>query len=106
MDWDEPLHKEFIIFVKSFITYLAFRFHKSGLHFESIKDFIVDLLMVRRGANTSLFVHIGVLALALSVLLGGGIILSSSVVSGSYPGVPANPLLASFSSEGEETGVI
>src|SRR3990167_1907224 len=107
MDWDEPLHKEFIIFVKSFITYLAFRFHKSGLHFESIKDFIVDILMVRRGANTSLFVHIGVLALALSVLLGGGIILSSSVVSGSYPGVPANPLLvASSSLEGEETGVI
>ena len=78
----------------------------TGLSFEKIKDFIVDLLMVRRGANTSLFVHGSILALALVVLIGGGVILSSQVVSGSYPGVPVNPLVAGATSEDQDVGVI
>src|SRR3989338_11280431 len=99
MDW-EPLHKEFIVFIKEFSGWIGFRLQAGGLHFESLKNFIVDILMVRRGANTSLFIHLGILALAFSVLLGGGVLLSNSVVSGSYPGVPANPLVAASSESG------
>src|SRR3990172_1248175 len=98
MDW-EPLHKEFVIFVKQFFSWIAFRLQAGGLHFESLKNFIVDILMVRRGANTSLFIHLGILSLSFSVLFGGGILLSNSVVSGSYPGVPANPLVAANRAE-------
>lgn len=105
MDW-EPLHKEFVIFVKEFFSWIAFRLHKGGLHFESVKNFIVDILMVRRGANTSLFIHLGILALAFSALFGGGILLSTSVVSGSYPGVAVNPLVAAPAEGIPETGVI
>ena len=99
MDW-EPIHQEFIIFIKELGGWVAFRLKVGGRNFESFKDFVVDILMVRRGAHTSLFVHLGILALAFSVLIGGGVLLSNSVVSGSYPGVPANPLVAASSESG------
>src|SRR3990167_3814664 len=105
MDW-EPIHKEFIIFVKEFFSWIGFRLQKGGLHFESVKNFIVDILMVRRCANTSLFIHLGILALAFSALFGGGILLSSSVVSGSYPGVAVNPLVAAPAGETADAGVV
>lgn len=105
MDW-EPLHKEFVIFIKEFSLWAARRLQISGLHFESFKNFIVDILMVRRGANTSLFIHLGILALAFSVLFGGGVLLSNSVVSGSYPGVPANPLVAAPSEQSGSEGIV
>lgn len=105
MDHD-PIYREFVVFVKAFAAYLLERLHKSGLSFEKLKDFIVDILMVRRGANTSYFVHASILGLSLVVLVGGGVILSDSVVSGSYPGVPANPLVAGASDSLENSGVI
>lgn len=101
----DPLHKEFASFLKALGLYLLFRLTKTGLNFEEIKNFIVDILLSRRGAHTSLFVHASILGLALTVLVGGGVIASNSVVSGSYPGVAANPLIAS-SSEGEGGSVI
>src|SRR3990167_525984 len=93
----DPLHKEFGDFLKALGLYIIFRLTKTGLNFEEIKDFIVDILLARRGAHTSLFVHASILGLALTVLVGGGVIASNSVVSGSYPGVAANPLVASNS---------
>src|SRR3990167_4792155 len=93
MDWD-PIPKEFVAFTREFFFYFTHRLHKTGLNFEKIKNFIVDILMVRRGANTSLFVHLSILSLAAVVLVGGGVLSSTSVVSGSYPGVAANPLVA------------
>ena len=105
MDHD-PLYREFVEFVKALFSYTSHRLHMTGLSFEKVKNLVVDLLMVRRGANTSLFVHGSILALALVVLVGGGVILSSSVVSGSYPGIPANPLVAGATSAGQDVGVI
>ena len=105
MDHD-PIYKEFVSFVKALASYLTFRLHRTGLSFEKVKNFVVDILMVRRGANTSLFVHGSILGLAFVVLAGGGVLLSSSVVSGSYPGVPANPLVAGAATESVDTGVI
>lgn len=105
MDHD-PIYKEFVDFVKSFISYLTFRIVRAGLNFEKVKDAIVDILMVKRGVNTSLFVHGSILSLAVVVLVGGGILLSTSVISGSYPGVPANPLVAGASTGGGDFGVI
>lgn len=87
-------------------SYLFGLFSKFGLNFEKLKDFVVDVLMVRRGANTSAFVHLSILGLAVVVLLGGGVFSSTSVVSGSYPGVPANPLVAGASVENTDSGVI
>ena len=86
MDRD-PIYIEFIQFIKALTAFLSLRIRKTGLKFENLKDFVVDVLMVRRGANTSLFVHGSILSLALVVLVGGGILLSTGVVSGSYPGV-------------------
>lgn len=105
MDHD-PIQREFVQFLKSFTDYIFATFSKLGLNFEKVKDFIVDVLMVRRGANTSAFVHLSILSLALVVLLGGGVFTSSSVVSGSFPGVAANPLVAGASIENTGAGVI
>lgn len=102
----QPLYKEFIDFLRAASSYVASRLKASGLNFEKAKDFVVDILMVRRGANTSLFVHAGILALAVAVLVGGGVFSSTAVVSGSYPGVPVNPLVAGASDEGTDQGII
>ena len=71
MDHD-PIYQEFVTFLKAFFSYSTFRFQRAGLSFEKIKDFVVDILMVRRGANTSLFVHGSILSLGLGGLGGGG----------------------------------
>lgn len=105
MDWD-PIPKEFVAFIRELFFYLTHRLHKTGLNFEKVKNFIVDILMVRRGANTSLFVHFSILALAGVVFVGGGVLSSTSVVSGSYPGVAANPLVANSGSGPTDSGVI
>ena len=105
MDYD-PIPKELFVFLKEFFSYLAHRLHKTGLNFEKYKNFIVDILMVRRGANTSLFVHLSILGLSVAALVGGGFLSSTSVVSGSYPGVAANPLVANSSEEPTDGGVI
>lgn len=104
MDYD-PIYKEFVDFVRAIFFYSTHRLHKTGLNFEKFKNLIVDILMVRRGANTSMFVHGSVIGLALVVLIGGGVLTSTSVVSGSYPGVAANPLVAS-SATTQDLGVI
>ena len=105
MDRD-PLHKEFIAFLAAIASYFASRIHRAGLNFEFFKNFVVDALLVRRGANTSLFIHASILGLALTVLVTGGVLSSTSVISGSYPGVPANPLIAGASEDLPNTGVI
>lgn len=90
----DPLHREFGDFLRSLTFYIRFRLHHWGLRFEKVKNFVVDVLLAKRGANTSVFVHFSVIVLAISVLAAGGFITSGSVVSGSYPGVAANPLVA------------
>lgn len=102
----DPLYKEFNLFLKALGLYFTTRLKSSGGYFERCKNFIVDVLMVKRGANTSLFVHLSILILALGVLLGGGVLAPKSIVSGSFPGVPANPLVAGASTEAGNTGVI
>jgi len=96
---NDPIHKEFIAFIKALSSHLFSRLKIAGLNFELIKDFIVDLLLARRGAHTSLFIHLSILGMAIAVLITGGVLSSTSVISGSYPGIPANPLVAS-STEG------
>lgn len=105
MDFD-PLHKELAAFVKALGVYASSRLAKAGLNFEKTKDFVVDVLLASRGANTSLFVHASILGLAIAVLIAGGVLSSNSVISGSYPGVPANPLVAAASDDLSGTGVI
>ena len=90
----EPIHREFVEFVRSITSYVLHRLTRAGLNFEKIKDFVVDALLARRGANTSIFIHGSIVVLAIIVLVGGGVFSTNSVVSGSYPGVPANPLVA------------
>lgn len=105
MDHD-PIYKEFVAFLGAASSYIFGQVQRFGLNFEKVKDLVVDVLMVRRGANTSAFVHLSILGLAMAVLVGGGVFSSSSVVSGSYPGVPAGPLVAGASIESTGSGVI
>src|SRR3989344_7189069 len=105
MDYD-PIWREFIAFIHSLVSYLALRLKVAGLNFEKLKNLVVDILMVRRGANTALFVHGSILGLAAVVLVAGGVISPTTVVSGSYPGVPANPLVAGEASDLSSVGVI
>lgn len=105
MDYD-PIQKEFILFIKALANYVSFRLQHWGLKFETVKNFVVDILMVRRGANTSLFIHFSILGLAFVVFVAGGVVLPSSVVSGSFPGVAANPLVAGASVDLSGQGVI
>src|SRR3990167_1697517 len=105
MDHD-PIFKEFIAFWAALASYIVSRIQKIGLNFEKVKNVIVDVLLIRRGANTSLFIHASILGLALTVLVTGGVLSSTSVISGSYPGVGANPLIAGTSSDLENAGVI
>ncbi len=101
----EPIYKEFFQFLRAFGSYFFSRLAKLGLNFEGVKNTVVDALMVRRGANTSAFVHLSILGLAIAVLVGGGVFSSGGVISGSFPGVGANPLVAS-SSQAVDAGVI
>lgn len=105
MDYD-PIQTEFVQFIKALANYVSFRLQHWGLKFETVKNFVVDVLMVRRGANTSLFIHFSILGLALVVFVAGGVILPSTVVSGSFPGVAANPLVAGASVDLSGQGVI
>lgn len=105
MDFD-PLHKEFFKFVNCLFSYSVKRLQKAGLNFENVKGFVVDLLLSRRGAHTSLFVHLSILGIAAGTLIAGGVISSTSVVSGSYPGVAANPLVAGASDVNSSAEVI
>lgn len=102
----EPIYREFIDFIKAFFSYVILRLSRAGFAFERAKDFIVDFLLVKRGANVSFFVHIGLIMLAISVLAAGGVFSPSRIVSGSYPGVAANPLVAGASVEAGGSGVI
>ncbi len=90
----DPLPKEFADFFRSFFRYFSTRLRDSGKFFEKGKDFVVDVLLVRRGANASLFVHISIVVIAIGALAAGGVLSSGSIVSGSFPGVGANPLVA------------
>ncbi len=101
----EPLHREFADFCRALYGYVRFRLNHWGLRFENIKNFIVDVLLAKRGANTSVFVHLSVVVLAIAVLIAGGFISSGAVVSGSYPGVAANPLVAGATTA-SDSGVI
>lgn len=105
MDHD-PIHKEFIAFLAAFASYLTSRIQITGLNFEKAKNIVVDTLLVRRGANTSLFIHLSILGLAITVLVSGGVLSSTSVISGSYPGVPLNPLVAGATEDVTSAGVI
>lgn len=99
---DHPaLPREFVGFCRALYRYIRFRLKHSGLRFEKVKNFIVDVLLAKRGANTSIFVHFSVVLLAIAVLIAGGFISSGAVVSGSYPGVAANPLVAGASAVAE-----
>jgi len=102
----EPLPKEFVKFIRALSSWIFLRLHQSGLIFEKGKNFIVDILVVKRGANTSLFVHGSILGLAIAVLVTGGVITSTSVVSGSYPGVPVNPMVAGATADLSNSPVI
>lgn len=92
----EPLHKEFIAYLGALFAYISFRLRHAGFNFEKIKDLIVDVLLARRGAHTSLFLHASILTLA-ALTVAGGIFSRTAVVSGSYPGVAVNPLVAGAS---------
>ena len=100
------MHREIVAFFGALAFYFTHRLKIAGLNFEKVKNFAVDILMVRRGANTSLFVHGSILGLAVVVLVTGGIISSGGVVSGSYPGVPVSPLVAGASDDLSSSGVI
>ena len=102
----EPLHRELIAFLKAVFAYSVRRVTAAGANFEEIKNLAVDVLLARRGAHTSFFVHGSIITLALVVLVGGGVITSGAVVSGSYPGVPTSPLVAGASSDLSQVGVI
>lgn len=93
----DPIYKEFRQFIKDLSSYIRLRLNLAGLKFEGIKNLIVDILMVRRGANTSVFLHLSLILMALGALVTGGVFTSQAVVSGSFPGVTANPLVAGAS---------
>src|SRR3990167_4311335 len=105
MDFD-PLHKEFWEFIKAFGFWIAARLKSAGLNFEVGKNFIVDILLAKRGANTPAFVHASIIVMAVGVLFSGGLLSSTSVISGSYPGIPANPLIAAQGEVASEQNVI
>lgn len=95
----DPIYKEFKQFVIALWAYSKFRLHFTGLKFEKYKNFLVVILMVRRGANTSVFLHFSLILMAIGVLLTGGVFSSGAVVSGSFPGVSVNPLVAGATTE-------
>lgn len=105
MDY-EPIYAEFVDFCRAFGSYFLRRARRAGANFEAAKDVIVSLLLARRGANVGTFIHLSILGIAAGVLVAGGVFSSSGVVSGSYPGVPANPLVAGAAAEATGSAVI
>lgn len=102
----EPIYRELLNFLRAAGSYFLSRLGGAGVNFEKAKDIVVSLLLVRRGANVGAFAHLSILGIAFGVLVAGGVFSSSGVVSGSYPGVPAAPLVAGASIEQSGSGVI
>lgn len=102
----DPIFKDFPRFFIALFHYVRLRLKSWGAQFENVKGLVVDVLMVRRGAHTALFVHLCVVFLAIGALLTGGVFSSQGVVSGSYPGVVANPLVAGATTADPDQGVI
>ena len=102
----EPIYREFAQFLRAASSYFFARISDSAFKFEKFKGLVVEVLLARRGANVSAFVHLSILGLALTVLVTGGVFSSTSIISGSYPGVPVNPLVATGVGEGGASGVI
>lgn len=102
----DPIFKELIVFIRAFFSYIKYRLKHAGDLFETVKGIVVDVLMVKRGANTSLFVHLSVVIMAITALITGGVFSSQAVLSGSYPGVGANPLVAGAVAGDPDQGII
>lgn len=101
-----PIYRELANFLGAAGSYFLQRARGAGANFEKGKDLVVSLLLARRGANVGAFIHLSILGIAIGVLVGGGVFSSSGVVSGSYPGVGANPLVAGASVNETGSGVI
>lgn len=83
------------------------RIHATGLHFEHrFKNPIVGWLLWRRGALGRPAVHASIIGLVAVGMIGGGVVGGTSIVSGSYPGVPQSPLLQVSQEDREAQGQV
>lgn len=85
------------LYFKSLKRWLLTRTHTSGMLFENRKSSLVDLLLWKRGKYSRYAVHFGVFALIILSVLSSGIVGNAQIVSGSYPGIPVNPLVSAAS---------
>ena len=95
------------------IWYSKRKIHKAALHFEGLKNIIVEVLMQGRGIHQKRFWHGSMIALALVGTLTSGIFGGNTLISASFPGVggsdprftdsfepfPNGPILQGFGSD-------
>ena len=73
--------------IKALIWYTRLKVKYFGYRFEDVKNFVVEILMQRRGAHQKRFWHGSIIALVLVAVVTSGVFGGQSLVSSSFPGV-------------------
>lgn len=72
---------------KALIWYSRLKVKFFALRFEDIKNFVVELLMQKRGAHQKRFWHGAIFVLAMAAVITSGVFGGQSLVSSTYPGI-------------------
>lgn len=94
------------LYFKSLKRWFLTRTHTSGMVFENRKSSVIDLLLWKRGKYSRYAVHFGVFMLIVLSVISSGIIGNAQIVSGSYPGIPVNPLVSAASQDEVEVQAV
>lgn len=97
------LHRDFAIFIKFLTRYLQNKVVYLATSFEDFKNFLVDLMMFKRGVFQKKVWHGSMIGLSAFGVLTSGIFGSQTIVSSSFPGTGGeDPRLAMVESATEE----
>jgi len=95
-----------ILYFNSLKRWFFTRTHTSGMLFENRKSSVIGLLLWKRGKYGRYAVHLGVFMLILVSIVSSGIVGNAQIVSGSYPGIPVNPLVSAASQDEVEVQAV
>lgn len=81
------IKSDFKALFKALIWYSKLKLKYFGRKFEDLKNFVVELLMQKRGAHQKRFWHGAIFVLALAAVITSGVFGGQSLVSSTYPGI-------------------
>lgn len=95
-----------ILYFGSLKKWFLTRTHTSGMLFENRKASVIDMLLWKRGALGRPVVHAGLVGIVVLGIFSSGVWGGTTIVSGSYPGIPVNPLVSAASQDEVEVQAV